>query len=57
MNYLRRLLDPRRLRGRGDGGYSTETVLVIAVLALMAVTAVGAISAQVIEKAESFSLD
>ncbi len=58
MNLLCRTARLRRLlRGRGDAGYSTEAVIVIALLAVMAVTAVGLISSEVLETAESLSLD
>lgn len=56
MNLLLQLIHDRRRRARGDAGYSTETVLVIALLAVMAVTAVGFISSAVLERASSFTL-
>ncbi|GAB3465776.1 hypothetical protein GCM10027570_54360 [Streptomonospora sediminis] len=56
MNLLLQLIRDRRRRAQGDAGYSTETVLVIALLAVMAVTAVGFISSAVLERASSFTL-
>ncbi|MCY9783994.1 hypothetical protein KIK06_08825 [Nocardiopsis sp. EMB25] len=43
--------------GRDDGGYSTETVVVIAVLVLMASAAVWSIYEVVTAKADSLTLD
>ncbi|GAB3208464.1 hypothetical protein ACQEU5_04200 [Marinactinospora thermotolerans] len=56
MNRIRAFLLRRRTHGRDDG-YSTETVLVIALLVTLALGAVGAISTTVMDKAESISLD
>ncbi|GAA1782951.1 MULTISPECIES: hypothetical protein [Streptomonospora] len=57
MNHLRRLLRDRGWRGRGDAGYSTETVIVIALLAVMALGVVTTITTVVTDKAASITLD
>ncbi|MDA0566142.1 hypothetical protein LG943_17735 [Streptomonospora sp. S1-112] len=57
MKLLIHLLSDRSRRARGDGGYSTETVVVIALLVAMAITAVGFISATVLERAQSLTLE
>ncbi|WP_181874302.1 hypothetical protein [Marinitenerispora sediminis] len=56
MNRIRDFFLRRRTHGR-DGGYTTETVLVIALLVALAVGAVGAIATTVQNRAESISLD
>lgn len=43
-------------RLRGDGGYSTETVLVTALLVALAIAAVAVITAKVMDKANSINL-
>lgn len=54
---LREVLCGRGRTSRRDGGYSTETVLVIALLAVLAIGAVTIISQAVLSKAESIALD
>ncbi|GAA3744508.1 hypothetical protein [Salinactinospora qingdaonensis] len=44
-------------RPRGDGGYSTEAVIVIALLAILAIGALSVISEAVMDKAESITLE
>lgn len=44
-------------RLRGDSGYSTEAVVVIALLAALALGAVALISGAVLERAESITLE
>jgi hypothetical protein len=44
------------LRRQDDGGYTTETVVVIALLVALAITAVGIIAARVLAKANSLDL-
>jgi hypothetical protein len=51
-----------RLRARlasldGEGGYSSETVLITALLVVLAITAVGYITTKVIAKAKGLSLE
>lgn len=41
---------------RGEGGYSTEAVVVTALLVLAAVTAIGYIGTKIISKAKGLSL-
>ncbi|TQS42811.1 hypothetical protein [Cryptosporangium phraense] len=41
---------------RGDGGYSTETVLVTALLVALAIAVLGIIAAKVLAKANSINL-
>jgi hypothetical protein len=48
-----RLASPRR---RSDAGYTTETVVVIALLVAMAIAAIAIITAKVIGKANSLNL-
>jgi hypothetical protein len=45
-----------QLRNESDAGYTTETVVVIALLVAMAIAAVALISAKVIAKANSLDL-
>jgi hypothetical protein len=44
------------LHRQGDGGYTTETVVVIALLVALAIAAVGIIAAKVLAKANSLDL-
>jgi hypothetical protein len=46
----------RTLRDTGDGGYTTEAVITIAVVAAVAITVLGIIAAKVIAKANSINL-
>ncbi len=48
-----RLAEARR---NGDAGYTTETVLVIALLVALAIAAIAIISAKVLAKASSLNL-
>jgi hypothetical protein len=45
-----------RLRRGGDAGYTTETVVVIALLVALAIAALAIITAKVIAKANSLNL-
>lgn len=45
-----------KLKDSGDGGYTTETVVVIALLVALAITVVGIIAAKVIAKAGALNL-
>jgi hypothetical protein len=44
------------LRRHGDGGYTTETVVVIALLVALAIAAIAIIAAKVLAKANSLDL-
>jgi hypothetical protein len=60
LDLIRRLMSLLRqrlsdMRSEPDAGYSTETVIVIALLVAMAVTAVGIIAAKVISTANHIS--
>jgi len=46
----------RRARLTGDAGYTTETVVVIALLVALAIAAVAIITAKVLAKANSLNL-
>jgi hypothetical protein len=45
-----------RLHRQGDGGYTTETVVVIALLVALAIAAIAIIAAKVLAKANSLDL-
>ena len=45
-----------QLKDHGDAGYTTETVVVIALLVTLAITVIGIIAAKVITKASSLNL-
>jgi len=44
------------LRRQGDGGYTTETVVVIALLVALAIAAIAIVAAKVLAKANSLDL-
>jgi hypothetical protein len=44
------------LRRQGDGGYTTETVVVIALLVALAIAAIAIIATKVLAKANSLNL-
>ncbi len=44
------------LRRQGDGGYTTETVVVIALLVALAIAAIAIIAAKVLAKANGLNL-
>ena len=45
-----------KLRRNGDGGYTTETVVVIALLVALAIAAIAIIATKVLAKANSLDL-
>ncbi|WP_033328682.1 hypothetical protein [Streptomyces yerevanensis] len=46
----------RHIREHGDGGYTTETIVVTALLAVLALSVVGIIAAKVLGKANGIDL-